>query len=1142
MKTAQRILKSTFLLFLIPLLVLGGFVYLNLSNTPLIPEAKAFAPNFKRSADLRSALSPFNITNDFGVLAMGELGGTTYAVVSGALSGAGPISALLRYEPLSNTWTWVKSVYILIHSFDQGVLFFENRLLLAGQVQCEAANPAAYNYQDFLNRRGAAMRHADFCNLTIRNGTVTFIEQFNIANDDARYAVHMKVFAGMPYLAVSNASLRRFLLLKVAGFNATDNARMRAVRSCRDGDIGDSYHQQCDKPTNYDMWWRGNDYSFGWTVHSTTSDQNVRFRYLIDTADDSVGIVATEKIDGVDRAFVYKVKPDTGWVLGRSVYPLTPNYQADRGNNAWNVGTMWNVNSINVNGIIYYSFLIMEASRFTITIYRGTDITNPQQSFYQHSNGRASVWGASSGNFLYHNGELLHGVFLDDATNTNEARLYVNSSPAFGNTWTFTVPRDQSNIPVNADYLYFSPSANRILAAALPKSLAASSPGIWSHDLFIPTPSPTLIPTQAPPPPACVNMVWVGATDPKNISLSPNQAATLQLTGSNPSGGNPVFQLVDRGNNQILGNLGGTVSLVAPATWRITVNYSDLLASNRDLYRINGIVPGAGTQPNCVANLNFIKPPVVTSASIACVDTKDPYRLRVTVNTTSPQNAIQRNTALLLPRNSGPATIPTTYSGPLPVLTAQTTHANNQPLGYGATLQAQSFTPNVKNAVWSYNVQFDKYLSGPNNYSQFFDTAGGFDLYVYVEDVTGNNANNGQITKLSLAGNVDPFQNCSQLYFTSNGGDLRSSESPFYSGPAQYVKDSIYSNKIWTVNSPTTTFTGYSAKENQNVTMGENLSTFAAELPGANTCTPNLSTTGFCSSLKNQGINQDAVLQSLTDDIKNAVETLKTMTLIDTAKSSTLSKAPEAFYALGSAASGGTVTITTAKIPANLSPLVIKITDYRNVVIDSTADDAAPKNIIFWCSTPSCSMKVTQTTQFTSPKTELNTSATKLTYPQTASVINAAKDKGRLYINFGDSNEPVTVPAMSADGISPLMLNRRSDGVLVSVPAPRRIYLNGAVNGGSTYYLGGFLTSGYVYTDMSSSTNIVKGFIISRGIVARENVTASGNNAAERTKFLYFKDFGRPLLYVDFDAKYLYHYHGLFAKEPEDVPRNYIGL
>lgn len=111
----------------------------------------------------------------------------------------------------------------------------------------------------------------------------------------------------------------------------------------------------------------------------------------------------------------------------------------------------------------------------------------------------------------------------------------------------------------------------------------------------------------------------------------------------------------------------------------------------------------------------------------------------------------------------------------------------------------------------------------------------------------------------------------------------------------------------------------------------------------------------------------------------------------------------------------------------------------------------------------------------------------------------------------------------------------------------RRVYINKNGNitlgdpqdrSGFSLYNGALLASGYIVTPNSYRTNIVRGVVYSRGIIAR-SVNDPINNSLSN---LYFRDFVNPILYVDYDPRYLLWSTDVLGTQPNNLPKTIVGL
>ncbi len=110
-----------------------------------------------------------------------------------------------------------------------------------------------------------------------------------------------------------------------------------------------------------------------------------------------------------------------------------------------------------------------------------------------------------------------------------------------------------------------------------------------------------------------------------------------------------------------------------------------------------------------------------------------------------------------------------------------------------------------------------------------------------------------------------------------------------------------------------------------------------------------------------------------------------------------------------------------------------------------------------------------------------------------------------------------------------------------------RLYINSKGNiilgdsrdrSGVRLYNGAFLASGYIVTSNSYRTAIIRGFVYSRGIIAR-SVNDPQNSSLSN---IYFRDFVNPILHVDYDPRYLLLSANLFGTRPDSIPRTVVGL
>jgi hypothetical protein len=721
---------------------------------------------------------------------------------------------------------------------------------------------------------------------------------------------------------------------------------------------------------------------------------------------------------------------------------------------------------------------------------------------------RAALKPAGSGNYLKYDTSASpqSGLLACDAGNS-----CTNYSVA--DAYKFKVPGRST--PVTASALGGSFTADD-------KNIIALADNVADRIIYIGGEDFSLVENQ------CLSMYWPG--NQNSIDLGPGQSALLTLDALPPSlSGDVAFNFYDKDNGKaaIPGSLSSPLSnvgSVSRATITITYDYLNLTLKKKN-FQINGIIPLGSNDPNCVVSVRILFPPTVNpnpgTLSATCGSTTTPYSIKFSVSTVSYENTIRTNRAYLLPK-SATASIINGY-GTAPSIIIDASPANVV-LGYGATYSKQQFLLG-QTSYWDFTLTFDSSLSGSNSYSPFY-ASGGFDLFLYIEDQTGNNLVNGRIPKATSFVSVDPFQ-CAKPYYKTYGGDYRSNEKSTGTGNTGYGTVGQATNKFW---QPITAPWGrISALQNNNAVTGisQSMSSYSAEIvEGASNSCANSSTlttlgSGFCSTVVDlTGINHGDVMNQLNTNISKATTTLGTLNKIDIIDSNRNVNVPNT-YNNGNpkpiVISGSYATINLGLLSAAYSPLLVEIpfgSTVNNVTVidDVNTNPASIENVIIWCRTANCVLNVNSVKTFAA--TSVGMSGSKLSFPTSTFV----KDKSRLYLNYNYSDEPS----------------------IYSLTTGRKTYLQGVSGSQSNLYLGGFITDGYFYSDQGSSTAIVKGLVIARGIIARD--TMANTSDPFRNKHMFFKDFPEPFLYLDFDAKFQVVYRGLLVKPPEEVDRKYLGL
>jgi hypothetical protein len=388
---------------------------------------------------------------------------------------------------------------------------------------------------------------------------------------------------------------------------------------------------------------------------------------------------------------------------------------------------------------------------------------------------------------------------------------------------------------------------------------------------------------------------------------------------------------------------------------------------------------------------------------------------------------------------------------------------------------------------WQLTVKFNQANTFFNNFY-----ANGFEAYLYMNDYT--------IMNFDLDSMV-PSSDCNTTFFGTGGGDFRSNE-PGYSN--QFSRPS---NKFWAVsgeNNDTLTSTNFAQFPNPNPYInnsGMDVSEFGFEWknPGTIDCLTK-SNSNFCTDLVNPVVNRKQVAQNLSGGIDNALNTgyfLKIQPL-----------SPDPALVTAGFYDNVNRIIYLDKITTR-SPVLIEIENSINdiTIVDSLTLANTPDVIAIRSLNSKCVFRVRSVAYPSSIAASNNLS---VTY-DTTTVSQFAKSKSRLYFNYD------------------LAYTSNS----TSINNMKRIVLTASDTTKINYYAGSFITSGFLYSSTSTKSDIIKGNVISRGIVARSTgLTVST---------LYFKDGPNPFLYIDYDPKIMFSFKGLFTPVSTKL-RTIVGL
>jgi hypothetical protein len=514
------------------------------------------------------------------------------------------------------------------------------------------------------------------------------------------------------------------------------------------------------------------------------------------------------------------------------------------------------------------------------------------------------------------------------------------------------------------------------------------------------------------------------------------------------------------------------------------------------------------------------QPPTFTSFTFTCTPSNGmttPYKLTAAAITNAKGTAkIAKNYVVIAPTYSGTRTY--TYTAGTGVVSGSYTNTSVNVASYTTvapsntyTVSSTSLPANLTSPTFSFNVDFQS-----NN--AFFQTfSSGYDIYMYIEDSNGRNNLGGGTTlpKVVADYNFDSSTSCGKVYYSTLGGNYRSNEPGAYSGQSGLsVTYGVQGNKVWqTKNSGNTSYGTYDSE------VGSDgfpyTSNFTYEAPTS------LSTSSTTANSNFNVLN----INSTSPVVRR--ETIMNSFALSLDESVNLGKIQKYSYKTFLGA-GAVEAPATNKITLTLGSLaaaeggIIEVTDATNTfrtleIIDT--DTSGPNNIIIWCKLVACKMTVNAIK--TVSTVTLDTSTKKMSYDKTGlqTVTNA---KSRIYLNYL-AGEASTTPIEASQSYS--------GG---TIPATRTIKLIQASSTANNYYLGAFMTNGYLFSGQSTNTDIIKGFVIARGVVANATNNGTGN--------MYFKNFPNPFLLIDFDAKYSVEFAGSLASNPADTKFKYLGF
>lgn len=641
-----------------------------------------------------------------------------------------------------------------------------------------------------------------------------------------------------------------------------------------------------------------------------------------------------------------------------------------------------------------------------------------------------------------------------------------------------------------------------------------SRPGIW-----VQTYQPPIVN-------ACSNLYFDGNPALTQGSVSPAKpnVSVTNIGTSTSAGGLGYIDILY--NNTLYARKSVNGSVLNPTTgqYTMTVNFN-LEADLKPLQTINAtsvlvkvIIPGQvsyAPEAACtrVLTITPYSNPQVNNPngglSVTCSldQPLNPYRIAFTIQglptANLPGAQVNKMRVIITPANDTKSTARNYYSfnasGVNTVATPYAIADNTTPVAFiGGNISNQSFTYQGSVAVFSFILNLD-----PNGslYSQYYQVPG-FRFATFVGDNTGrNNLLNGFGEVGSSSGVTSPLNQCSSLYYKTSNGDVRSTEPRAVSGVS-----SPY-NKILRV----TTNQGVNGQSDKDSRL--RVSDYSYQGQGINT--------GFCSTYSRFGSTLSSQYCSSTSSSLGIAQIPALVTNLNAAMSNTSIKAltingaQVSPWAVNNAANQSLdINIQSLPVASQSQIVLVKIqalpAGVSKVRILDPLNLASPDNVIIWCVATNCNLEVSPVT--TTSNITLNTS-NQIGYTTGATLNTFLLNKSRLYIN--------TVPSGQTSLFSDVTTNN---------------FVN--------IYNGAFITNNYFYTNNSTKTNVVKGFVYAKSIVAKGNGLSTTNDNLSIT----FRDFydtatgtPKPLMYVDFDPKYYFVYRNLFVRPAESVPRNLVG-
>jgi hypothetical protein len=437
------------------------------------------------------------------------------------------------------------------------------------------------------------------------------------------------------------------------------------------------------------------------------------------------------------------------------------------------------------------------------------------------------------------------------------------------------------------------------------------------------------------------------------------------------------------------------------------------------------------------------------------------------------------------------------------------------------TISNNDLNPNVSPNTFKFDIEFLNNASGMSLFNSYNTK---YDLYMYIEETDGTkNTIDGKLPKMVSNFIFDPIETCTKVYFSTSGGDLRTVERGSYQNNASLGTSILYGNsgnKFW--QPAGIDGTKYQAFDNDAENKGY-ASTSSYTFESYSSVSPRSTvnrTNGFDinTDTSADAIKRDKnILKSLITTIGSSVSTKKLNYLEINADPSKTSMPVSNFTR--STGTPRSMIVNFTNLPVDDVLIVIDDFNYEDVFIEDSRTNT-PNNIIVWCKTKSCNLKIKSVA--TVDSVDLTQNDRRVSYPRFG-VTDLSANKSRIYLNY-IVDEVATTPVDAEISYNSTV-----------VPSTRKIELiNNPDKSKVSYFLGAMFTNGYIYSSNSNKTDVIRGMVISRGIVA------SATNAGIRN--LQFKDFPKPFMFIDYDPKYYIKFATLLEPPEDSQQIIYVGL